>query len=1616
MSQSSHLGTGQDPLAFLAGGGEMGERTRAFDWGQTPVGPAAAWPQSLKTVVRIMLDSRYAMWLGWGPGLTFFYNDAYAAMTLGPKHPWALGRPAREVWSEIWADIGPRAESVVRTGQATWDEKLLLFLERRKFKEETYHTFSYSPVPDDQGGIGGMLCVVTEDTERTIAERRLRTLRELATKTNEKVQSAEEACETAARTLAENSHDLPFALIYLLDPEAPIARLAGAAGLQADSAGAPASIDLSVVDPFEKSWPMRAVLDSGQPKLTTQLEQRFGAIRCGVWPEPPQQAVVLPLGKPGQTRLAGFAVAGVSPRLVFDDGYRGFMDLLAGQIATAIANARAYEEERQRVQALAELDRAKTAFFSNVSHEFRTPLTLMLGPLQEALSRPAGDVPVSVLAELSVAHRNSLRLLKLVNALLDFSRIEAARVQPNYEPTDLAALTCDLASAFRSAIERANLRLVLDCPTIGEPAFVDREMWEKIILNLLSNAFKYTFEGEIAVTLRRVGDDAEVSVRDTGTGIPAHELPRLFERFHRIQGARARTHEGTGIGLALVQELVKLHGGNIRVESQVDRGTTFFISIPLGSAHLPAERVGTGRSLASIAIGPTPYLEEASRWLPDAPATDHSSITDADAVLRDVSGAEVQKSAATRILVADDNEDLREYLRRLLASQYDVEVVSDGQFALEAARRRKPDLILTDVMMPRLDGFGLLREVRDDPALRDTPVIVLSARAGEEARVEGAQAGADDYLVKPFSARELLARVGALVEKARLRREVSTISQEQRRILELIARGEPRQQCLEQICLAIELIDPAARACILLAGNDQARFVEVVAPHLPDFVEAIPKLPIDGESRSPFGGVLQRGETLCCPNIVGDSRWSGNWKSLLLDHEVRAAFCYPVGEVASAPAGLVLLCFEGPKEASDRDQRLSDMATATAGVLLRRDQSDRALRQSEERLRAVVETTPECVKIVAPDGSLLYMNAAGLEMVEAESNAVLGANVIDLVAPEHREGWLARHEQICNGERVAWQFEIIGQKGTRRWMETHAVPLPLPDGRVAQLAVTRDVSERKRAEEREKRRQQQLEGVNIRLQNEVEARRASSIAEARLSAIVESSDDAIISKTLDGIITSWNAGARAIFGYSADEVIGQSILIVVPPERHEEEANILRRLRNGERINHFETERLRKDGSRVEISLSVSPVRDASGTIVGASKIAREITEKKLVEREKEKLLEAERHAREEAQRINRLKDEFLATLSHELRTPLNAIMGWSQMMGLGTMTGEDMKEAGRIIERNSRTQKQLIDDLLDMSRIVAGKLRLELQAVDPLSFIEAAIETVRPSASVKDIRVEHLLDPLAGPISGDPARLQQVLWNLLSNAVKFTPKGGRIQVRLERVNSNIEITVSDTGQGIDPEFLPHLFERFRQADASTTRRYGGLGIGLAIAKEIIELHGGTIRAKSAGEGATFVLTLPVLILEGARGPARVHPTAPSAIPLEAGLTELSGLKVLFVDDEPDARGLVKRLLEECGAEVITAPNAQEALDLSAQCVPDIVISDIGMPDIDGYEFLRKLRASNQLSAAVPAIALTAFARSEDRTRALRAGFISHVAKPIEPSELLATVAVVAGRISEPRA
>nr|MBA2321892.1 response regulator [Deltaproteobacteria bacterium] len=749
MSQRTRGNEGNDGDAspFVAGGGEMGKLIRSLDWSRTPLGPIETWPQSLRTTVSLCLSSTFPISIAWGPGHVQIYNDGYWPIC-GSKHPSSMGQDYTECWASAWPVIGG-AFSRALAGEPAFLENQRMFLDRKGFLEETFFTFSFSPILDESGNVGGLFHPVTEVTPKLLSERRTAALRDVAVRGGE-ANTAEEVYRFAAETLSAYAPDLPFVLVYVLDEAAGRARLAAGYGLEACPAARRPDLDLADAS----TWPLAEVARSADPAQVDALDQRFGPMVAGPYPEPPTTAVLLSITPLGSERPA-VLVAGVSARLALDEPYRAFLGLLAGACTTAVANANAYEAERRRAEALAAIDRAKTTFFSNVSHEFRTPLTLLLGPAEDLL---ASELTAPQREQVELVHGNALRLEKLVNALLDFTRTESGRTDVSYEPTDLAEVTRDLASTFRAATEKAGLTLTVVCPALDEPVYVDRDLWEKVVFNLLSNALKFTFDGGITVALDEAGTDVALTVRDTGVGIPDTEMPRLFERFHRVEGVRARSHEGSGIGLALVQELAKLHGGSVRAESALGVGTTFTVRIPKGTSHLPQDRIAATRSLPSTAQRPTSFLAEARAWLSPR---DRRAEQDALAVRG--------PGPTARILFADDNADMRSYILRILEPHWEVEAVDDGTQALEAALARPPDLLLTDVMMPGLDGFALVRELRKHESTRAIPVVMLSARAGEASRSEAIAAGVEDYLVKPFSSRELVARIEAQLLRSRLR-------------------------------------------------------------------------------------------------------------------------------------------------------------------------------------------------------------------------------------------------------------------------------------------------------------------------------------------------------------------------------------------------------------------------------------------------------------------------------------------------------------------------------------------------------------------------------------------------------------------------------------------------------------------------------------------------------------------------------------------------------------------------------------------------------------------------------------------------------------------------------
>lgn len=780
---------------FLTGGGEMEKLIRAFDWSKTSAGPLESWSTSIKYSVQTCLTSCFPSLVCCGPDLLTIYNDAYIPIA-NDKHPdKILGLPGKIAYGEIWPVVGSKLHQVMDTGIAYKDENCMVILNKNGFLEENYQTFSLSPIGLAEGDIQGILITIADTTSSVIRERHLRTLNNLGAHSS-KAKTAAEACRLMARDLDENDADIPFALLYLLDAECRQASLQDATRLAPGTTLSPKTLSLN--GEAKSIWPLARVIQSRT--LEVMDVTKLPPLPSGRWEVPPTQAVLLPLMAAESMAPMGILIVGVNPRRRPDETYRNFYTLVASLTSTAITNAQAHEKERQRIESLAEIDRAKTAFFSNVSHEFRTPITLLLGPLEELLSDNQRKLHAEQKLRLQMMQRNALRLSKLTNTLLDFSRIEAGRLRGQYRATDLAKLTMNLSSMFRAAIEKAGLQFKVDVTPLEEPVYVDPDMWEKILFNLLSNAFKYTLQGGVTATLKKVGSQVELCVSDTGAGIPEAELPRVFERFHRIKGVIGRSHEGTGIGLALTHELVKLHGGTIQVTSQVGKGSTFIVRLPLGKAHLPAEQISSPFLVPLARPAGSAFVEEALEWLPgEKESMKAPAMPMPISILPLPSHVPASPAVKAKILLADDNADMRDYVRSILTPHYEVITAADGEAALHLVLEQKPDLILSDVMMPKLDGLQLTRTLRQEPTAKWLPIILLSARAGEEARVEGLACGADDYIVKPFSAKELLARIKTHLTLGKVRAELRQTINELQEANTALAKSEHNYRTLTTI-------------------------------------------------------------------------------------------------------------------------------------------------------------------------------------------------------------------------------------------------------------------------------------------------------------------------------------------------------------------------------------------------------------------------------------------------------------------------------------------------------------------------------------------------------------------------------------------------------------------------------------------------------------------------------------------------------------------------------------------------------------------------------------------------------------------------------------------------
>ena len=739
-------------LQSLPQEGETARLLREHDWSGTALGPISSWSQALRISVSTVMGSRFPLLLCWGPELVQIYNEGYVDI-FGSKHPRSFGEGVAQTWSEIYDVVGPLMDGVHRTGEATWATDQQLFINRLGFPEDTYFTFSYSPVRDEHGTSVGLLAPAIETTVQFVDSRRMRCLESLAAAAASP-DGLPGAAAAVTDVLARHRDDVLFAAVY--QREAGSARLLAACGAEVGGPLLPVEAALDRAEPLPLGTTAPLLLDD----LTTRVAEEH--LPRGLLDLRVAAARLVPLRGLGPTDVV--LVLGLSPTRRIDSDYLGFCDLVAGHVGNALSTAERLHHDRRRTEELEALDRAKTQFFASVSHEFRTPLTLVLGPVQDVLADPDGTLGDEDRARLEIVLRNAGRLLRLVDALMDFSRGEQGRLEARFAPVDLGVLTADLVAMFRAACESGGLDLRMTTGPTGsrEPSYVDVHLWEHVVINLLANALRHTFTGAIDVRVDEVLegglDGVRLQVSDTGVGIPADQVDRVFERFHRVAGARARTQEGSGIGLALAKQVVDLHGGTIEVTSEEGVGTTVTVVLPRGCSHLPPEQVVAEPPGDRAGTSRRSVPAEASSWI-------------------ESSGSEPVPPDDGRplVLVVDDNADMRAHIGGVLDPEYRVAYAADGAAGLRLARATPPDLIVTDVMMPEVDGLALLRELRFDAALGRVPVVVVTARGGSDAAVEGLDAGADDYLAKPFTSPELLARVRANLELAAARRQLALL-------------------------------------------------------------------------------------------------------------------------------------------------------------------------------------------------------------------------------------------------------------------------------------------------------------------------------------------------------------------------------------------------------------------------------------------------------------------------------------------------------------------------------------------------------------------------------------------------------------------------------------------------------------------------------------------------------------------------------------------------------------------------------------------------------------------------------------------------------------------------
>ena len=1446
---------------------------RSFDWERTSLGAVETWSQSLKITLNILLTSHHPMFLFWGEELIQFYNDGYRPSLGTDRHPQGLGSRGKEFWHEIWHIIGPQIDAVMTRGESTWNEDQLVPIIRNGCLEEVYWTYSYSPVRDDDGKIKGTLVVCTETTAQVIGERQLRTQRELATQAVG-VKTVEQACEISARTLAHNSDDIPFALLYLLDDTQTSARLAGISGLEAGALASPQEIEISSDSEICNLWSLRDAIATGESQFIEQLQLKFGELPGGARSHSPNTAFVVPLIAPGQSQIKGFLIAGISPIRPFDDNYKGFFDLVAGQIASAISNARAWETER-KLDEIRETARIKTEAVETrmqdvlssirdgfVIFDYDWRLTYLNERELEIIGRSREDVLGKSLWELFPDLIGSEFERCARKVMLERNPIELEFYYPNLSgwfeikiyptPEGIAAITADINERKQatSALKESETRFRQMSETIENVFWLfDLETKKHLYI---SPAYEQIW-----------GRKRELLYADFSSWI---ETVYPEDR-QRLQDVWGRCIEN---GSQEEEYRIIRPDGSIRWVR--DRG---FVVKENGQPYRLA--------------GVTEDITEEKQ---------------AEFALRE--SQEQLKLALKTAKLGNCQLDLRS--NQLITSEQ-----CKANFGLP------PDADFTyEKLFERIHPEDRLRvqESLQQAIANDTDCDVEYRNIWDDNSIHWVLIRARCVYNSGGNPLKMVGMLMDITERKRADEQLRESERRLRRLVESNMFGVLLGDSFGGIHYANEYSLNLTGYTLAEIDNGEVRWDELTPPEFAALdAKAIEEVSTKG---------------VCTP--------------------YEKEFRHKDGRRIPILIGAALL-----EEPFNENQEI---------IVFVLDLTQ--LKQITQERDRFFNLSLDIMTIANLEGYFTQVNPALERTLGWTSTEITTKPYLDFVHPDDIAPTIAIAQKLSQGiNTIGFENRYRCKDNSYRWLSWNVSAFPEQQ---VFYCMARDVTERKQAE--------------IKLQ--------------QFAALIDNSIDFIGLATAEGKGVYVNpAGCRLMGLENLEAALETEILDYFFPEDKAYVRDVIlptqirQGLWQGEiNFRHFQT------GEAIPVDYSAFAIRDSqTNEIVAFATVTRDIRERVAMQQEREKILQREQAAREAAEQANRIKDEFLAVLSHELRTPLNPILGWSKILQRGNLDAKKTEIALETIERNAKLQTQLIDDLLDISRILRGKLSLNEAPVNLATVIQSALETVRLAAEAKSIHIHTAKASSIGIVNGDEGRLQQVVWNLLSNAVKFTPKGGHIWITLTQVENYAQIQIKDTGKGINRNFLPYLFEHFRQEDSATTRKFGGLGLGLAIVRQLVELHGGTVTADSAGVGQGAIFTVEIPTLSVVKN-TEIFPET------NQQPSNLSGINILVVDDEPDSCELIAFLLQQEGATVTTAASASEVLESIAKSTPDLLISDIGMPDMDGYELIKIIRASEK-GKSIPAIAVTAYAGEVNQQQAISAGFQQHISKPIDANAVV---------------